>query len=318
MPIRSAKNSTGRATPPGSSPEPTAAQRRLAAQRALAAASGARAAQRRRLLLTVVAPVTVAVLVVLVLVVVKVAAGPSHPKSGTQASAAGDAVSAAVTGVPASVLNSVGKGTVAAAPKALTGAALSADGKPRVLFVGAEWCPYCAAERWPLAVALARFGTLNGLGQVSSSPSDVDPNTPTLSFHGASYRSDYLSLTAKELCSNQVASNGPAACNGYAALDSLDAADEQIYTSNGGGYPFLDVGGKYLFAASYDPATLQGKTQAQVAAALSDPSSSIAKAVDGSANVITAAICASTGNKPANVCTAAGVTAAAAVLPSNG
>jgi hypothetical protein len=217
-----------------------------------------------------------------------------------------------VTGVPAAVLDQVGKGSITTAPKALTGAPLTANGKPRVLFVGAEWCPYCAAERWPLAVALSRFGTLTGLGQVSSSPSDVYPKTATLTFHGASYTSDYLALTAKEIYSNQAQGNS------YAPLDTLDPADAQLWTANGGGFPFIDIGGKYVFSASYDPNTIHGKTQAQIAAALSQPQSSIARAIDGAANLITAGICATTSNQPAKVCTSPGVTAAASLLPGHG
>jgi hypothetical protein len=42
----------------------------------------------------------------------------------------------------------------------------------------------------------------------------------------------------------------------------------------------------------------------------------VAKAIDGTANVITAAICDITGNQPSSVCTAPGVTAANAKLSS--
>ena len=59
---------------------------------------------------------------------------------------------------------------------------------------------------------------------------------------------------------------------------------------------------------------MQGKTHQQVATALADPSSDIAKAVDGTANVITAAICKSTTGSPAAVCGSAGVQAAAKQL----
>lgn len=158
-----------------------------------------------------------------------------------------------------------------------------------MLFVGAEWCPYCAAERWPLVVALSRFGTFTGLGEVSSSPSDVFPNTATLTLHGASYTSQYVNLTAEEIYSNQVSGNS------YQPLDQLDAANQALFTSVGkGSFPFIDIGGKYLISgASYDPGVLKGKTQAQIAAAL----------------------CQLTGNEPAGVCSAPGVTAAAAALP---
>jgi Domain of unknown function (DUF929) len=301
---------------PGSSPKKpgqTAAQKRLAAQRAMAAASGARAVRRKRLA-AVVLPICAVVLVAAILIIVKVSVGSSGPGSGAKASAAAEPVATSVTSVPLSALNSVGRGTASGPPTALTGTALTADGKPQVLFIGAEWCPYCAAERWPLAVALSRFGTLTGLGQVTSSPTDVYPSTATLTFHGASYSSTYLSLTAKEIFSNQASGDS------YKPLDKLTAAETKLFEDVGkGGFPFLDIGGRYLInSASYDPGILAGKTQAQIAAALSQPSTSIAKAVDGAANMISAALCRLTGGKPASVCTSSGVTAAAALLPGSG
>jgi hypothetical protein len=163
-----------------------------------------------------------------------------------------------------------------------------------------------------MVIALARFGSFSGLGQTTSSPSDVYPSTATLTFHGATYTSSYLSFTGKEIESNQV-SNGS-----YAALDTLSAADQALVSKDdsGGGIPFVDIGGKYkISGASYDPQLLQGKTHAQIAAALSDPSSAIAKGADGTANVITAALCSITANKPAAVCTSPGVQAAATRLP---
>jgi hypothetical protein len=295
---------------PASRAGKASAQKRLAAQRALAVASGARAARRRRLF-AVFGPIVTVLLVVAVFVAAKASTGAASPKSGQSASAADAAVITQVTSVPAAVLDTVGTGTVTAVPKPISGPALTQNGQPRILYVGAEYCPYCAAERWAVVVALARFGTFANLGQTASSPSDVYPNTATLTFHGATYTSTYLSFTGKETSSNQ-AVNG-----GYAPLDTLSAADQALvnkYDPNGS-IPFIDIGGKYLISgASYDPAVLQGKTQAQIAAALSDPNSAIAKSIDGTANLITAAVCASTGGRPAAVCSAPGVTAAAATL----
>jgi hypothetical protein len=45
-----------------------------------------------------------------------------------------------------------------------------------------------------------------------------------------------------------------------------------------------------------------------------DPSSAVAKDIDGAANVMTAAICTLTHGQPGGVCHAAGVTAAAGSL----
>jgi hypothetical protein len=146
----------------------------------------------------------------------------------------------------------------------------------------------------------------------------VFPSTPTLTFHGASYTSDYLAFTGLETTSNKPLGNG------YAPLDTPSAADQKLvetynkppYTSGqAGAIPFVDLAGKYVTSgASYSPGLLAGKTQAQVAAALTDPSSPIAKAIDGTANTYTAALCDVTGGKPTNVCTSAGVTQAAAAL----
>lgn len=281
-------------------------QKRLAAQQALAAASRERSGRRRRLM-TVIGPIVAVVIIVVVLVIVKVVTGAGGPTSGQPATAASNSVIRAVTSVPPSTLNTVRTGTVRTLPTPVNGQPLMHDGKPRVLYVGAEYCPFCAAERWAMVVALSRFGIFTGLGQTASSPNDVYPNTPTLTFHGADYTSRYLAFTGTETQSNQVV-NGH-----YAPLDTLSAADRAIMSSydKSGNIPFVAIGGKYIISgASYDPKVLHGLTHQQVAAALSDPSSPVAKAVLGSANVIAATICDITNGQPTSVCSSPGVTAA--------
>ncbi len=277
--------------------------------RAIARSGGKTVRSGRPTWVRVGLPVALVVVVIAVLVVAKLASGGS--KSGPASVAASSDVVSRVTSVPASAFDAVGSGAIKTPPAKITGAALTADGKPRVLYIGAEYCPYCAAERWAMVAALSRFGTFSDLGQTASSAQDVYPSTATLSFHGATYSSSVLSFTGVETTSNTVV-NGR-----YATLDTPTAADEQLVKTLNpqGSIPFVDLGGKYtIIGASYDPQVLQGKTHAEIAQALSDPSSDIAKAVDGTANVITAAICASTDQKPAAVCTSAGVTAAAQKL----
>ncbi len=53
--------------------------------------------------------------------------------------------------------------------------ALSIGGRPAVVYVGAEFCPFCAAERWALVAALDRFGSFSHLGATSSSDDEVFP-----------------------------------------------------------------------------------------------------------------------------------------------
>jgi hypothetical protein len=296
-----------------------AARERAAALRA----AQARAARRRRVLLAAGATGLVLVLVV-GLVVAKVAgvggddassAAPSQPRA-----AAHDVVRA-VTSVPPATLDAVGTGGVKVAPSRIEAPALTDGGKPKVLYVGAEYCPFCAAQRWPVVVALSRFGTWTGLGATSSATDDAFPGTQTLSFHGASYASDYLAFTGVETSTNEVVDGR------YAPLDELAAPDQRTFDTydrppyvegSAGSIPFLDIGGRYVAAgASVDPGLLAGRSRAAIAAALADPDDTVAQAVDGSANVLTAALCDVTGQQPASVCTSAGVTTAAAVLTKN-
>jgi hypothetical protein len=58
-----------------------------------------------------------------------------------------------------------------------------------------------------------------------------------------------------------------------------------------------------LAGASYDPAVLAGLSWATIATDLHNPSSPVTKAIGGTANYITAAICKMTGNQPASACT---------------
>lgn len=293
---------TSRNTPgnhPGKKPSKSQMQKQQAAKRAMAAASGAKAARRKRLL-QVLVPVVTVIVVVGILIGVKVSTD-NNAKPNT-ASAASQAVTNAVTHVPPSVFDKVGSGSALGPTKKLTGAALTKDGKPHILYVGAEWCPYCAAERWALAAALSRFGTLTDLGVTRSSATDqAGPDEPTLSFHGSKYTSEYISATTAEIRDN---ANKP--------LDKLTGQDQKLWNKLGTGYPFLDIGGKYEFGVQYDPTLLGGKssTQADIADAMQDPNSTIGKAIIGSANILTAAICDVTDNQPSNVCTSKGVVAA--------
>ncbi|MEN3307830.1 MAG: hypothetical protein V7603_4032 [Micromonosporaceae bacterium] len=257
------------------------------------------------------AAVAAVVLALGVLVVVKLTSRHTTGVAAPAASAspADAAVLAAVNGVPAAVLDQVGAGKVTALPAATTGQAVLSDGgKPLVVYLGAEYCPYCAAERWAVVVALSRFGTFANLGQTHSSSTDVYPDTATLSFHGASYTSQYLTFQGVETQSNQPEGNG------YATLDTPTAQQQQLLAkfdaapyvpaNAAGSIPFLDFANQSVVSgASYSPQLLAGKTAAQIAAALSDPASPIAQAVDGAANAFTAQLCQLTHNQPAAVCT---------------
>jgi thiol-disulfide isomerase/thioredoxin len=270
------------------------AREKIAAQRAAAQ----RAERRRRLFITGGSILAVVAIVVAFVVVKSLgSSAPAKPASATGTPLPSSVVND-ITNVPASTLAAVGKGSTD--PKSiirLNGTPLTKDGKPEVLYIGAEYCPYCAAERWAMAVALSKFGTFTGLRGIHSSSSDSPPSIPTLTFYKTGYTSKYLVFTPVETTTED--RNTPLQKTTAAQQALLSKYDAPPYVSQGstGAIPFVDFGNKFLVSgASYNPAVLQGKSWSEVAAALSDPASPISQGAVGAANSMTAAICKLTNN----------------------
>jgi len=232
-------------------------------------------------------------------------ASPSGGGGGGGASGSSTAAPAAVvhtvTTLSPAVYDQVGKGSALFVPKAVTGSPLTNGGKPEIVFMGAEFCPYCAAQRWAVVTALSRFGTFSHLGRTHSSSTDAYPNTQTFSFYRASYTSPYISFSSLETKTN---TGTP-----LQTPTQQDATLQETY--NPPGYiPFIDYGNRFVsIGAQVNPQLLQGLSLAQIAADLKDPSSPVAQSILGSANSITATICSLTGGKPGNVCSSAAVKA---------
>ncbi len=185
------------------------------------------------------------------------------------------------------------------------------NGKAEFYYEGAEYCPYCAAERWSMVVALSQFGTFHNLHTTASSPIDTYPNTPTFTFYQSTYSSSYIDFVSVETLTNKSCGTG---C--YTTLQTPTAQEQQLFNtydnapyvsaSAAGSIPFVDIGNKYvLVGASYNPQDLANLTPDQVASDLSNPSSPVAKDIVGTANYLTAAICNMTSQQPASVCTQA-------------
>jgi hypothetical protein len=192
-------------------------------------------------------------------------------------------------------------------------------GLPLVTYIGAEYCPFCAAERWPLILALSRFGTFSGLRLSHSASDDVYPSTPTFSFYGSTYTSRYVEFSAVELQSN-VRSGGT-----YRGLQTPSPAQDNLLrtydvppyvpASSANAIPFLDIANQYVVTGSnFDVGLLRGLSQAQIAATLKDGTSDPARAILGTANVLTATVCSTTGDTPAEVCGQQAVRTQAAAL----
>jgi hypothetical protein len=274
------------------------------------------------------------VVVVAALVIIKVASGGTTNKAVSSVFQPTDATTVAeLTKVPASVFNTVGTTSPVAPvtpPLDLKGqpalTATNASGKkvPEILYIGAEYCPFCAAQRWSTIVALSRFGTWSGLRNMSSSSTDYAPNTPTFTFAKAKYTSPYLVFTSVEEYTNIP----DAATAFYTTLQKPTAQESALIakydtpkyvkgmtTSQIGSIPFITFGNKFLVSgASYSPLTLASTTRSTIAAGLSNATSPVTQAIIASANYQTAAICSLTNQQPGNVCTSPGVKAADKVL----
>ena len=148
---------------------------RIAAQRE----AQRRAEQRKRIYLAGGSILVVAI-VVIALVLVKLNSGGGAPAASSNGptGAALTTLTKQVTGVPTSVTDQVADGgvdkslfistpTSAAVSQVsatgnsyfatVTGTPLTSDGKPELLYLGAEYCPFCAAQRWAMVNALSRF-----------------------------------------------------------------------------------------------------------------------------------------------------------------
>lgn len=168
-------------------------------------------------------------------------------------------------------------------------------GKPIILYVGGEFCPLCAFQRWPLVIALMRFGNITGLSYMQSSSTDSDPNTSTFSFvnmTSSSYTSKYIIFEHFE----QEDRSGQ-------QLQTVPTNYTGVFNSYGGGYPFLDFANKYVVEGSFfEPTALANMNWTQIVQQIQNPSSQIYTQVMSSANAITALICSVTAGSPGSVC----------------
>jgi hypothetical protein len=256
--------------------------------------------QQRRRAMVILSSVVAVVVVVAVIAVVAINGGSGKNTSSGNRRAAPPALVTTVTSVPAEDVSKViPTSSDVGDLKAISDTPLSANGLPEVLFVGAEFCPYCAAERWGIVQALSRFGTFTNLSVVKSSSTDVYPNTPTFSFYGSNYSSKYLAFVPVE---NEDRAGKP--------LQTLTAAQQSLFSKYAQGYPFLDIANKYVdITPPFPSSDLDGMTWQDIADQLATPSSKVAKDILGEANTITAGICSATGNEPATVCSTPSMTA---------
>jgi uncharacterized membrane protein len=197
-----------------------------------------------------------------------------------------------LSGVSASTLSSIGSGTTSTGLTRVSGSALTNGGLPEILYMGGDYCPFCAAERWSMVVALSKFGTFQNLGYMISAANDQ--NLSTVTFYQSSYTSNYISFVEVELYDRA-----------HNALQTPTQQEQSLLNQydSGGSIPFVDIGNQYvLVGAQYQTPVLSGLSWTQIGSQLNDPNSAVAKSVDGAANALITAICKIDGGQPSSVC----------------
>jgi thiol-disulfide isomerase/thioredoxin len=195
------------------------------------------------------------VVLVVVLIAVSRGGGATPPASLAPVPAS---VLSAVEDPSASLLSAVGAGGQPGQLKRIAGTQVlkDASGKVEVVYVGAEYCPYCAATRWPMIMALSRFGTFKNLKEMTSSSTDVDPNTHTFAFLDASYSSQWVDFQPTESFDRN---DQPLQSPSAQVAQVYSTYDQAPYTGQTGALPFLDIANRFsLYQTIYDPAVLAG------------------------------------------------------------
>ncbi|MBV9659777.1 MAG: DUF929 family protein [Acidimicrobiales bacterium] len=251
---------------------------------------------------------SVGLIIVVVAILIVVATTGSSSGGGTPRQPAPAAAVQHITSVPLDTLvaathqvsNLSGAGVLTGAPlTSTTGGAA----KPEILYIGAEFCPICAAQRWPLVVALSQFGTFTNLQKTHSAVRDG--NIQTLSFYGSTYNSPYFVFTPVENTTNQPSGNF------YKILENPTAEQNNLWSTieaqfgQQQSYPFINIGGKYALITSQYPSTiLSGKSWDSIASSIGDNTNTVGASINASAAVLVKYICSMTNQQPANVCQA--------------
>lgn len=198
--------------------------------------------------------------------------------------------------------DNIGMGTAGGFPQKINASALTAQGKPELLYVGADYCPFCSITRWGLIIALMRFGNFSQLHYMTSSVVDSYPGTATFTFYNSTYFGSFINFTGVEEFTNQYNSS----ISFYDKLQNPTPLEASIFGKYDlqEGTPFLDFGNKSIsLGALVTPESIKNLNWTIVVTELKNPSTNASQAIIGSADVYTAELCIMANNS-APVCSA--------------
>lgn len=167
--------------------------------------------------------------------------------------------------------------------------------RPVLLYVGALYCPYCAAERWGIVSALRRFGSFTSLQTMRSPALDGYKPVPTYDFSLSHYTSRYVAFEATEV-EDQYGLPLQTLTREEKRLRNRFDPDRSV--------PFILVDGGYTQSGTnISPSLIAGRPVSTVQEELArHPDGKIAQAIVQEGDTIAALLCQGTGGKPASAC----------------
>lgn len=169
----------------------------------------------------------------------------------------------------------------------------TATGNPRVLLIGSEACPFCAAESWGVYESLQTYGTWQNLTFIHSNSTDIYSNTPGLSFLHSAFISSDVQFSGFEVSNRN-----------WTPLQSLNSSTSLLFGryDPSGDIPFILIGGMYLHLGSQiPPILLKNYSPNQVMNLISNGSnSSLTNSIRTGANNLTDIISLFVGNSTDN------------------
>lgn len=171
---------------------------------------------------------------------------------------------------------------------------------PKLVFIGAQYSPFAAAERWAVVKALGQLGSFSGLrsGLSQSGQSGLQA-IPTFDLLHARYRSAYVLFDHKDLEDRA----------GH-RLQRLSARESRLLASYdpSGTIPLVLIGDYAMAGSGYPPRDIEGKSFETIQKALQHTVvEGYVQEINAEANVITALLCHTGGGLPRAVCARAAV-----------
>jgi hypothetical protein len=172
----------------------------------------------------------------------------------------------------------------------ITGNPYYVGSKPVVVYIGGDFCGTCGGERWPLIMALMRFGNFTNLHLMASSLNDQFANVTSFSFFSGSYSSSYIAFASYEVWDRNAQPQQSVPTNYMTDWQNLNRT-----------VPYLNFGNEFILRGIFSPASLEGHNWTSIVSSISS-GTGVGKVIREVANGISAVVCTLDGGLPSRVC----------------